>query len=48
MINYCEEENILIDNLRQESINGITEKYNWDFVTSQYFEVFKSLISQRN
>ena len=48
MINYCEEENILIDKLRQESINGISEKYNWDFVTSEYLEVFKSLVSQRN
>jgi glycosyltransferase involved in cell wall biosynthesis len=48
MINYCEEENILIDKLRQESINGISEKYNWDFVNSEYLEVFKSLVSQRN
>ena len=48
MINYCEEENILIDNLRQESINGITKKYNWDFVTKEYLEVFKSLVSQGN
>ena len=47
-IDYCEEENILIDNLKQESINGISEKYNWDFVTSQYLEVFNSLVSQRN
>ena len=47
-INHCEKENILMDNLRQESINGITEKYNWDFVTSQYLEVFKSLVRQRN
>jgi hypothetical protein len=46
-INYCEKENILIDKLRQESVNGITDKYNWDFVTSQYLEVFKSLVSQR-
>ena len=37
-----------IDKLRQESINGISEKYNWDFVTSQYLEVFKNLVSQRN
>jgi glycosyltransferase involved in cell wall biosynthesis len=48
IINHCEKENILIDKLRQESINGISEKYNWDFVTSQYLEVFKSLVSQRN
>jgi hypothetical protein len=47
-IDYCENENILIDNFRQESINGINKKYNWDFVTSQYLEVFKSLVGQRN
>jgi hypothetical protein len=47
-INHCEKENILMDNLRQESVNGITNKYNWDFVASQYLEVFKSLVSQRN
>ncbi len=46
-INYCEKENILIDKLRKKSVNGITKKYNWDFVTNQYLEVFKSLISQR-
>ena len=44
MIDYCEKENILIDDLRKESVNGITQKYNWDFVTSEYLEVFKSLI----
>ena len=48
MINYCEKENIIMDNLRRESAKGITNKYNWDFITSQYIEVFKSLISQRN
>jgi glycosyltransferase involved in cell wall biosynthesis len=47
-IDYCEKENIIMDKLRQESINGITKKYNWDCVTSQYLEVFKSLVSQRN
>ena len=44
-INHCEKENILVENFRKESANGITKKYNWDFVTSQYLEVFKSLIS---
>ena len=48
MIDYCEKENVLMDKLRQESVKGITEKYDWDFVTSQYLEVFKSLLSQRN
>jgi hypothetical protein len=47
-INHCEKENIIMDNLRQKSVNGISEKYNWDFVTSQYLEVFKSLVSQKN
>jgi len=47
-INYCEKENVLMDKLRQESVNGITEKYDWNFVTNQYVEVFKSLVSQRN
>jgi glycosyltransferase involved in cell wall biosynthesis len=40
-IDYCVKENIMMDNLRQESVNGITKKYNWDFVSSQYLEVFK-------
>ena len=44
-IDNCEKDKILINKLRQQSVNGITNKYNWDFVTSQYLEVFKSLIS---
>jgi len=48
MIDYCEKENILIDNLSSESINGITKKYDWDFVTSQYLKVFKTLVSKSN
>ena len=47
-IDYCEKENILIDKLRKESVNGITNKYNWDFITKQYLDVFNSLVSQRN
>ena len=47
-IDYCEKENILMDKLRQESVKGITKKYNWDFITSQYLEVFNSLISRGN
>ena len=48
MIDYFEKDNILIEKLRQNSINGITNKYNWEFVTKDYLEVFKTLISQRN
>ena len=47
MIEFCEKEIIKINNMRENSINGITEKYNWDFITNQYLEVFKSLVSQR-
>ena len=47
-IDYCEKEKKLIDKLRRESVNGISNKYNWDFITSQYIEVFKSLVIQRN
>jgi glycosyltransferase involved in cell wall biosynthesis len=47
-IDYCEKEKSLVDNLRQKSVNGITKRYNWNFITSQYLEVFKLLISQRN
>jgi glycosyltransferase involved in cell wall biosynthesis len=44
-IDHCENEKLQIDKLREESKNGITNKYNWDFVTKQYLDVFKSLIS---
>ena len=48
MIESCEKENIIMNNLRQQSVKGITKKYNWDYVTAQYSEVFKSLVNQRN
>jgi len=48
MIEYCENERSLMDKLRQESVNGITQKYNWDFVTKEYLKVFKNLVKQRN
>ena len=48
MISYCEKENIIIDKLRKKSVNGITKKYNWNYVSGQYSEVFNSLITERN
>jgi glycosyltransferase involved in cell wall biosynthesis len=48
MIEYCEKENILMDDLRKKSVNGIVEKYDWDYVSGQYSEVFNSLITERN
>jgi glycosyltransferase involved in cell wall biosynthesis len=43
-IEYCEKEKLTIDKLRQSSVNGITKKYNWDFVTKQYLDIFNCLI----
>jgi glycosyltransferase involved in cell wall biosynthesis len=47
-IEYCEKEKFIIEKLRQESVNGIIEKYDWECVTNQYLEVFKNLVSQGN
>ena len=47
-IDYCEKEKSLIDKLRSKSTNGVTDKYNWEFVAKQYLDIFNSLISQRN
>jgi len=44
-INHCEKEKLLIDNLKQESVNGISQKYNWDFIAKEYLKVFKNLVS---
>jgi glycosyltransferase involved in cell wall biosynthesis len=46
-IDYCEKENSLIGKLRKESVNGITKKYNWDYICDQYLEIFKSLSKDR-
>lgn len=48
MIDYCDNEIFRINELRKESINGITNKYNWDFITNQYLEVFRSLVEKRD
>jgi glycosyltransferase involved in cell wall biosynthesis len=34
--------------LRLTARNGLTQKYNWDFVTEQYLEVFKELKKKGN
>jgi len=48
MIEYCEKKNIMMDDLRKKSVNGITKKYNWDHVTDQYIETFNDLLKFRN
>ncbi len=44
MIKYCENNSKKIKSLRENSINGITDKYNWNYITDQYIDVFKNLI----
>ena len=46
-INYCENEKKIISKIRKASVFGINKKYNWDFITEQYIDVFKSLVVQR-
>ena len=48
MIDYCEKENVLIERLRNKSVSGISEKYDWNFIVNQYIDVFKKLIYKRN
>ena len=42
-INYADQYPSKINKLRQSSHLGITDKYNWDCITDQYFEVFRRL-----
>ena len=42
-INYADQYPKEIKKLRQNSHLGITDKYNWDCITDQYFEVFRRL-----
>ena len=41
MIDYCEKENVLMGRLRQESVNGITEKYGLGFCYQSVFRGFQ-------
>jgi len=42
-INYADQYPKKIKKLRQNSHQGITDKYNWDCITDQYLEVFRRL-----
>lgn len=43
MVEQAELEPERMEGLRLTARTGLTQKYNWDFVTDQYLEVFKSL-----
>jgi glycosyltransferase involved in cell wall biosynthesis len=36
-----------MNELRKEARSGLTQKYNWDYVTEQYLEVFQELSGKR-
>ena len=42
-INYADQYPKEIKKLRQNSHLGITDKYNWDYITDQYLDVFRRL-----
>tara|TARA_B100001778_G_C18604446_1_gene639047 strand:+ start:4826 stop:5935 length:1110 start_codon:yes stop_codon:yes gene_type:complete len=46
LIIYSEKNLDKVKLLRRKSPNGITKKYNWDYITNQYIFEFKSLISK--
>jgi glycosyltransferase involved in cell wall biosynthesis len=47
IIEKAENEPQVLDHFRQTARSGLTEKYNWDYVTERYLEVFKRLYVSR-
>jgi glycosyltransferase involved in cell wall biosynthesis len=37
-----------LDFLRSTARDGLIQKYNWDYVTEQYLEVFETLKKEKN
>ena len=48
MISYCDKDIDLVKKLRIKSKKGIVKKYDWDFITNQYIEVFNHLLKIKN
>ena len=42
-INYVDKHPNKVEKFRQNSHLGITDKYNWDYITDQYLDVFRQL-----
>ena len=45
-IDYADQYPNKIKKLRQNSHKGITDKYNWDYITHQYLDVFRQLVKK--
>ena len=48
MINYCDKKKNLISELRSNSRQGISKKYDWEYITKQYIKTFNDLLEIRN
>ena len=46
-IEYAEKSETEIVALREISQKGITNRYNWDYITQQYLNLFKKLVSKK-
>ena len=46
LIQQVEQKNDLMDELRNKSGNGLTEKYNWDHITDAYISILNKLVSK--
>lgn len=47
MINYCEKNKSLMTKLRSNSVKGIKNKYDWNYITDRYIKIFDNLIKNR-
>ena len=47
-IEYAEKKEIRIARLRETSQKGITNRYNWDYISQQYLNIFKNLVSKKH
>lgn len=45
MINFCDTQVQIVNRLRTKSKKGIKNKYDWDFITTQYEQVFNDLLN---
>jgi len=44
-IEFLDCNNKIVRNYRNNSVKGVTKKYNWDFITNEYYIIFNKLIN---
>ena len=47
LLQKVEHHEILLENLRSISRNGLTDKYNWDKITENYLDLFNELVAEK-